>query len=116
MGAAAPSTGPACATHGVVRIAAQALAWIGWKPVAGCGSRPVDDLIDESVAHRVLAPQDVVAVDVGDDPLPGLAGGLHQDPDHPLPHLDHLGHGPLEVSGLALCATVRLVDQHPGVG
>src|SRR5829696_10321494 len=40
---------------------------------AGGGVRlaPVDDLVDEAVADGVVAPQDVVAIDVGHDPLRG---------------------------------------------
>ena len=44
-----------------------------------------------------------------------LPGGLDQDVDHPPAHLDHLGDGQLHVGRLTLRATVRLVDQHPGV-
>ena len=36
----------------------------------------LEHVVHEAVGHRRLAPQDVVAVDVGDDPLPGLARGL----------------------------------------
>ena len=51
-----------------------------------------------------------------DDPLLGLAGALDQDLDHPLAHLDHLGHRQLEVGRLALGAAVGLVDEDAGVG
>jgi MFS family permease len=60
------------------------------SPSASAPAR--DHLVGEPVADRVLAPQDVVTVDVGGDALARLPGGGDEDLHHPSPHLDHLRH------------------------
>ena len=88
---------------------------LGASGTTGTIARAVTISSTTPYADRRLAAQDEVAIEVGADPLGGLAGGGDEDVDHPLAHLDGLAHLDLHVDRLALHPAVRLVQQHPGV-
>ena len=75
-----------------------------------------DDLVHDPVLHGALGGKDEVAVGVLDDLLEGLAG-VEGDQllQEPAVARDLLGLD-LDVDGLALRTTVRLVEQDAGVG
>src|ERR1700693_767781 len=75
-----------------------------------------DDLVDEAVRLRLCRAHDEVAVGVLGDPLDGLSAVEREQLVEELAHAHDLLGLDLDVDRLTGRATVRLVDQHAGVG
>src|SRR6185369_13025557 len=73
-----------------------------------------DDLVDQAVLLRLLGGHDEVPVGVLGDLLERLSGVHREDLVDELAVAEDLLRLDLDVHGLTLGATVRLVDQHPG--
>src|SRR5664280_107699 len=75
-----------------------------------------DDFVDQPVGHRLLRRHDEVAVGVLGHALDRLAGVVGQHPVEEIPHPQDLLGLELDVAGLALHPTERLVQQDAGMG
>src|SRR5438105_15961253 len=94
----------------------RARPWLRSAPLFGGHSRQLnplfEDLVDETVAHRLLPVHEAVAVGVLLDAIDALAGVLGQDCVHPFARLDHCLGINLPIRRLSLTVAQGLVNQH----